>query len=54
MSEGKEMEIDEWDSIIKERFIRNQISKERYEEHKRRSEELRKVMLKLENIWRDA
>ena len=50
MSEGIEMEIDEWDSIVKERFKSNQISKERYEDYKCRSEKLRKAMLKLENI----
>lgn len=50
MSEGLEKELDEWDNIVKKRFENNQISKERYEEHKHRSKELKESMLKLEKI----
>lgn len=43
-------EMNKWDSIVKERFENNQISKERYEEYKYRSDELRKVMRNRWNI----
>ena len=50
MSEGLEKEFDKWDSILKKRFENGQISEKRYEEYKCRSEELKKAVLKLEDI----
>lgn len=47
MSKGLEKEFNEWDSILKKRFESGQISDEKYEEYKCRSEELKKSNAKI-------